>query len=256
MNCEKMNFEIDFDNDTPLYHQIKEDLLLKIEQNKLKPGDKLPPEVHLMEKYDVSRITVRNAILALVNQGLLNRKSGVGTFVSQPKAVRPFPGVSSFTEDMRHKNMEPGRKLISYKIIEPSKSLKEKMELNDKEKVLQMERLMFADGEPIAIHFINLPELVWKRVDVSKENLKTESLYKLIESSGIILKEAEENIEGSIADASIAQTLGIKEGDPILIVERFVRTNTGEIMDYAINTYRADRYKYHIKHKRNKIENR
>lgn len=245
-----MEYKIDFDDNIPLYHQIKEDLLLKIEQDKLKPGDKLPPEVNLMKEYDVSRITVRNAIMSLVNQGLLTRKSGIGTFVAEPKAVRLFPGVTSFTEDMQNKDMRPGRKLLSYKIIDASKSLREKMELQKNEKILQIERLMFANEEPIAIHFINLPELIWKNVDVSKKNIKEKSLYQLIESSGIILGEAEENIEGSIADSSIAKTLGIKKNAPILIVERFVRTTSGEILDYAINTYRADRYKYHIKHKR------
>jgi len=247
-----MEYKIDFDDTIPLYHQIKEDLLLKIEQNKLKPGDKLPAEHNLMKEYDVSRITVRNAIMALVNQGLLFRKSGIGTFVAEPKAVRLFPGVTSFTEDMRNKNMSPGRKLLSYKIKKASESLCKKMEIKKGEKILQIERLMFANDEPIAIHFINLPELIWKNVDLSEDNIKEKSLYQLIESSGFELGEAEENIEGSIADSSIAKTLGIKENAPILIVERFVRSTSGDILDYAINTYRADRYKYHIKHKRHK----
>ncbi len=246
-----MEYNIDFSNPMPLYHQVKEDLYLKIQQSELKPGEKMPTEKELMDKYDVSRITIRNAILALVNQGLLERQRGVGTFVSKPKAVRFFPGVTSFTEDMKRRGMKSGRKLLSFEEISASPSLAKKMELDEGESVVQIERLMFADDKPIAIHFINLPKMVWEIADISVEDLKVKSLYKMIEENGNVkLEEAEENIEGSLADSTNARLLGIKENAPILVVERFVRTADGEIMDYAINTYRADRYKYNIKHKR------
>lgn len=247
----EVEYNIDFSDPMPLYHQVKEDVYLKIQQGVLEPGDKMPPEKELVKKYNVSRITIRNAILALVNQGLLTRQRGVGTFVSKPKAVRFFPGVTSFTEDMNRRNMKPGRKLLSFEKKVAPPSLARKMELEQGEKIVQIERKMFADDEPIAIHFINLPEKIWNLVDISVKDLKQKSLYKMIEEkSDIRLAEAEENIEGSLADSTIANLLNIEENAPILVVERYVRTADGEIMDYAINTYRADRYKYHIKHKR------
>ncbi len=249
-----MEYNIDFSDPMPLYHQVKEDLYLKIQQGDLKPGDQMPAEKELVKRYNVSRITIRNAILALVNQGLLKRKRGVGTFVSKPKAIRFFPGVTSFTEDMNRRNMKPGRKLLSFKKNIASSSLAKKMELKQGEKVIQIERLMFADDEPIAIHYINLPEKIWDIVDISVKDLKQKSLYKMIEEkSDFRLKEAEENIEGSLADSTIAKLLDIEENSPILVVERFVRTTDGQIMDYAINTYRADRYKYNIKHNRKQL---
>lgn len=249
-----MEYSIDFSDPMPLYHQVKEDLYLKIQQGELKPGNKMPTEKELMNRYNVSRITVRNAILALVNQGLLVRQRGIGTFVAKPKAVRFFPGVTSFTEDMKAKGMKSGRRLLSFKEIIASPSLIKKMELRHAERVVQIERLMFADDEPIAIHFISIPMRIWALVDISVEDLKQKSLYQMIEqNSNIRLEEAEENIEGGLADSKNAKLLGIKENSPILLVERFVRTNNGEVMEYSNNTYRADRYKYNIKHKRKKI---
>jgi len=101
----------------PLYYQLEEHIKGLIENGELSPGDALPPEREYAEKYQISRMTVRQAFTQLVNEGYLYRLQGKGTFVAERKIEQPLQGLTSFTEDMKARGFTPGNKLIKFEII-------------------------------------------------------------------------------------------------------------------------------------------
>lgn len=106
---------LDKESPVPMYVQIEEYLKLRMKQGEFSVGTAIPSERELTEMFEVSRMTVRQSITNLVTEGLLYREKGRGTFVAAPKVEQPLSGLTSFTEDMLSRGMEPGTQLISLK---------------------------------------------------------------------------------------------------------------------------------------------
>ncbi|MEI6157590.1 MAG: GntR family transcriptional regulator, partial [Atribacterota bacterium] len=106
------------DSGIPLYQQVKNILKGQILDGRLKNGEKIPPESELCSTYAVSRITIRQAMSSLVQEGFLYRKQGKGTFVTVPKLGRRLPRLYSFSEDMRDLGLEPGSQIIESELID------------------------------------------------------------------------------------------------------------------------------------------
>jgi GntR family transcriptional regulator len=111
----------------PLYHQLYEILRSNITRGEWQPGDMIPPESELIDRYQVSRTTVRQVLDMLVNEGLIYRQRGRGTFVAHPTVEQALVRIISFTEDMRQRGFKPGEELA------------------------RLERLRLADDEPMSI---------------------------------------------------------------------------------------------------------
>src|SRR3954471_13942573 len=101
----------------PIYYQLEGYIKELIENGELQPGDVLPPEREYAEKYQISRMTVRQAFTQLVNEGYLYRLQGKGTFIAERKIEKPLQGITSFTEDMKARGLTPGSQLINFKIV-------------------------------------------------------------------------------------------------------------------------------------------
>ena len=108
---------IDKTSPLPIYYQLVEWIKGLIERGELKPGDSLPSEREYAERFSISRMTVRQAITELVNGGYLYRQKGVGTFVAEKKIEQQLMGLTSFTEDMKSRGMEPSSKLVGFEIV-------------------------------------------------------------------------------------------------------------------------------------------
>ncbi len=104
----------------PVYIQIHNDLKQKIEAGSWQVGTRIPSERKLAETYHVSRMTLRQAVQTLIDEGLLRRAIGSGTFVTNQKVQEHMSGISSFTETMEAVGKVPSSKTLSYKIIEPT----------------------------------------------------------------------------------------------------------------------------------------
>src|SRR5438445_6493577 len=125
----------------PLYYQVQEILRTGIVQGRLKPGDRIPTEAELCAKHDVSRITVRQAVTALVNEGLLYRTRGRGTFVASPRVSHVVSELVSFTEEMTQRGLVATSRLLEVQVEEPSERFREPLGLGDGEKVIRIKRL-------------------------------------------------------------------------------------------------------------------
>lgn len=165
----------------PLYYQIREDIREKINSKQYPPNSMIPTEAELCEYYGVSRITVRRAVLDLVQEGLLNRGKGKGTFVSENYGLTEVNGVQSFTQELLGLNMRPSAKLLGCRIRTADSTLRQALGLAEGEKVVTISRLRLVnDREPCMVEVMNFP---YKLVpDIEKEDL-SQSVYQLLKNN-------------------------------------------------------------------------
>src|SRR5215472_9864244 len=140
----------------PRYHQLKEILREKIRSGEWKPGDIIPSERELSETYGISRMTARQAITDLVNEGLFYREQGKGTFVSQRKITQQLLHLTGFTEDIKARGQRPGTKVLSAETIPADEGTAEKLRIDPGTSVFRLRRLRIADGSPLAIELSQL----------------------------------------------------------------------------------------------------
>lgn len=165
----------------PVYIQIHDAIKKKIETNYWKIGDRLPSERELSTQFGVSRMTLRQAIQTLADEGILERKIGSGTYVARRKVQEKMTGTTSFTEIMLSQGREPSSRAVSYFFTSPSSSEMDKLQLTKDDIILRMERIRLADDIPICFEVASIPEKLIR--EYSKSEI-TSSLYRTLEEKG------------------------------------------------------------------------
>ncbi|MBM7604166.1 GntR family transcriptional regulator [Metabacillus crassostreae] len=235
---------IDKHSPLPLYFQLEEQIKKTIESKELVPGDALPSERELSENYQISRMTVRQAITNLVNKGYLFREKGKGTFVSSQKFEQSLQGLTSFTEDMLARNLKPGSKLLHFEIYPADNDIKENLSLQDDELIYKIKRLRLANEEPIAIETSYLPV---KLVPGVTPDILDKSLYTYIENNlNLSIGHATQTVEAAIVNEEDSKHLKVNKGVPILLIQRETYLENGTPLEIVKSSYRADRYKFKI----------
>ena len=135
----------------PRYYQLKEIMRERVQSDEWKPGDLIPSERELSEKYGISRMTARQAITDLVNEGLFYREQGKGTFVSQRKITQQLIRLTGFTEDIKARGQKPGTKVLSAQMFPADETTAEKLRIDPGTLIFRLQRLRLADDEPLAI---------------------------------------------------------------------------------------------------------
>lgn len=224
----------------PKYYRLKRHLLDMTET--LPPGTPVPPERTLAAEFDTSRTTVRQALQELVVEGRLERIQGKGTFVAKPKVSQALQ-LTSYTEDMRAQGLEPTSQLLDIGYVTADDTLAGLLDISSGGRVLRIERLRLASGEPMAIETTHLSA---KRFPALRRSLvKYTSLYTaLAEVYDVHLAEAEETIETSLATPREAGLLGTDVGLPMLMLSRHSLDAEGEPVEWVRSVYRGDRYKF------------
>ena len=230
-----------YDSFMPLYFQLKEIFLEKIENQKLKDGDMIPSENELQKIYGVSRATVRNAIQLLVYEGFLEKKKGKGTFVKRRKLEEQLPVLKSFTEEMLSRNAS--KKVICAAYTKPPPAISARLNLPQGERVFSLKRLMLVDGKPLGILHSYIPA----KFKLSIDEDYTKSLYRVLEKKGIRLKDAEQTIEASMSTREETRLMGMKVPFSTLVIKRLAYSVNGEIVEYVKGIYHGDRYRYNCK---------
>ncbi|OQM46138.1 phosphonate metabolism transcriptional regulator PhnF [Anoxybacillus sp. UARK-01] len=232
----------------PIYYQLEQGIKEMIEKGQLQPGEMIPSEREWSERYDISRMTVRQAINNLVNDGYLVRQRGKGTFVATKKIEQPLKGLTSFSEDMRARGMEPGTKVLSFGTIPASSSLAGQLHVSEEEEVYEVRRLRLADQLPIALEIAYVP---CSLVPHLTEEIVSGSFYEFIEQKQLLtIRSATQILEASVARKVEADLLQIKEGAPVLLIQRNSYLENGQPLEVVKSVYRADRYKFMIEMER------
>ncbi|NBO64649.1 MAG: GntR family transcriptional regulator [Acidobacteria bacterium] len=233
---------------TPLYHQIEQALRRQIKEGVLIPGSAIS-ERELSEQLGVSRMTARQALSALRDEGLIYTARGRGTFVAEPKLDVHTRQLHGFSEDMRRRGLTPTSRVLGFRRSAATEVVREKLDLGQLEEVYEIERLRLADGAPMAWEVCQVP--VGLGIEIGPADLEQGSLYQLLEESGgIRLHEAYELLEAASATMREAELLRISHRSPVLIVERTVRDIEHRPIEYVRSVYRGDRYQARIRLKR------
>ncbi|MBT3319793.1 MAG: GntR family transcriptional regulator [Clostridia bacterium] len=225
----------------PTYILVKESIQKKIQSGELVPGDALPSERTLAERFGLSRMTVRAALSELVSAGALYREQGRGTFVSARKMKQS--NIASFSETVRAMGFEPSTKIIEFSVTPPPEDIAGKLMVQGK--VYRALRLRLADDIPVAIEEVFLPLNIapgLKLVDLK------ESLYKLInETFGRNIGSADSRVSALHPSAKQQEYLRISRNTPVLKIDSLYYSVSGEPLYYERALYRADMYEYNIR---------
>lgn len=226
----------------PLHTQIQIDLRRKIETAELKAGAVFPSERELSNVYGVSRMTVRQALSALRQEGLIYQERGVGTFVSKRKFDVHTRNLGGFSEEMQRRGLVPSSRVLLVKKEKAANPVAENLLIESDETVYRLERLRLVDDVPMAHETAFLPAAMFP--DFEKHDFERESLYKILETNyAAEINRAEEVLEADCASPRMAQMLGIEQGAALLVVNRVVFSPSNRAIEAAQTVYRADRYR-------------
>jgi len=160
----------------PLYMQLFSRLFKMIENGELKPGDKLASEREMADSLNVSRITARQSIQALLESGLVYREQGRGTFIAERK-MRGLVGFASFTDDIHLRGYQPGSRVLTQELIRVGEQTQKTIKVGPDDPVLHLVRLRLADGEPVAIQASYIPYHLVPGLE--QEDLNNKSLFRV-----------------------------------------------------------------------------
>lgn len=225
----------------PLYQQIYEQLRGKISSDQLKPGDALPTEADLIEQYRVSRATVRQALDALVQDGLIYRERGRGTFVAHPTVQQGLTRVISFTEDMRSRGFEPGSRVLSAALVPATDEMASRLAVDPGEELARIERLRLADGEPMSVEASHLIHRACP--GILRHDYAANSLRQMLEQHyDIRIVGASQAIRAVEATKELADLLSVRRGAALLFIERVSYSQYGLPVELLYLYHRGDRY--------------
>ncbi|MEA4812316.1 MAG: GntR family transcriptional regulator [Anaerolineaceae bacterium] len=228
----------------PLYIQIIRDIQEKIKTGFYKSDSFIPSEGDLQEIYRMSRTTVRRAISELINSGYLMVVKGVGTKVMPSRLMTRPQELISFTQLMRSQGVKPGTKMLSVEICKGSAELQKSLEHHGD--FIKISRLRTADGTPISINTSYLPASLLHNRNRDIFNAYI-SLYEILEKEfNVKISVTEDTYSAIIADGHLANTLTIRKGDPLLMIERTAFDQKQKPVEYSIIYLRADRYRHTI----------
>jgi GntR family transcriptional regulator len=225
----------------PLHLAIAEKLSAGIRSGSLEPGTRLPPERQLAESLGVSRMTVRQALGALERQGLVRRVvgRGGGTFVREPEAERHPTGSTGLSAELRRQGLADGTEVVSVDVAPSRRRVAAALGLEPQEPIVVVVRLRLAAGKPLAVERSTLPAKLFP--DIEDVDL-CGSLYDLMgDGYGLRPVRAVEQLEVVPARASDARALGVREGTPLLLVERTAYAADGTPVEFARDRFRSDR---------------
>lgn len=237
MNLESM-VRIQRDSPIPLYLQLEKLLRTQIEGSDLKPGDMLPSEQELQEKFQISRTTVRQALRELEVSGLITRYRGRGTFVSQPKLTHNPDPKHGIVDQLEAAGMRPGWVLLSHGVVPAPDFVAEQLEVEPTTEVFSVTRLRIADDEPIG----HLVSWVPTSVEIDRSGLTRGGSLEYLRHAADE-GHVERVLEAVAAEQEIAMFLGVEPGAPMLRVRRRIRAAKGPIEVFC-GTYRGDRFQY------------
>jgi len=209
------------------------------------PGDKIPNETEIAALFNVHRMTVRQAINKLINNHMLIRTRGKGTFLLSDKTpilTRSLEGISSYHDDIVKAGLDPRYKTLEAIIKEPDENVIDKLQLKPGDSVIYLKRIMLASNIPLVLEHCYLPEELFS--DILDKNLNS-ILYKVIhEEYGMNLMHSSQELGAILPNESDRKTLKISNNCACIWVEGIVYNEVGRAVEYTYSIYRGDKYRF------------
>jgi len=234
------------DLDKPLYLQIREYLGEKIFSGELAPDSRLPSERELSRELEISRMTVRRAITELVNEGLLTRRHGSGTYVAKPRVSYEARELVSYTQALRSRGIAVGSQLLEFGQVAASRRLAERLEVDVGRPLYHVARLRLANRIPSILERSFLP--CERTPHLEEYDLERTSIHDVLTSGyGMRVQRVAQIIEAVTASDTIAEQLRVEEGFPLLMVTRTIhREGDGKPVVYSQDLLRSDYARIHL----------
>jgi GntR family transcriptional regulator len=220
-----------------LYELLREELL----RGQWKPGDMLPAESELMQRFEISRITVRQVLDMLVRDGLIYRQQGRGTFVAHPTIEQTQVRIVSFTEDMRQRGFRPGTEVLEAGLLPAPEDIAAKLGIEPGEELAHLRRLRLADEEPMSIEDAYLVHRYFPGV-LTGDYTASPLRRTLDEKYGVRLVRAKQVLRAVMAPRGLARLLSVRPGTALLFIERVSFSAQGIPVEFLRIHYRGDRY--------------
>jgi GntR family transcriptional regulator len=223
----------------PAYQRIQAAILKRIDGGQLRPGDAVASERELAKIHQVSLMTARHALASLEREGIVERRRGIGTFVSAPKIH--FNKLMSYTEQMSTRSLTAGSKVLFADVLDNENEAAARLSLPPTTQVIKLERLRHASGEPFALEtcYLNAAEFS----GLLDEPIGRESLFGILERNyKVELGYADEEVDATAADPRIAEILSIPRRDPLLRIRQVIYSTKGQAIMYVLGFYRSDRH--------------
>lgn len=237
---------------TPLYYQLKQQLLKKILSKELQINEQIPNEIDMVEALNISRSTVRQAISELVSDGYLYRIKAKGTFVSMPKVDENFfQKLDSFNNEMIQKGMKPSTEVLAFKKIKGREIVNKALNIPFNDELIYLNRLRYANDQPVVYVETFLP--YEKFSGILKEDLSTNSLYTLIEMQyNVRVSRAKREIQAVSVKTKDKELLNINSNAAICSVRTIAYDNYDNPIEYSNARYRGDTNRFIVELIRNK----
>ena len=230
------------DAPVPLYHQLKTALLREIEAGRWRPGDRLPTEDALIQRFAVSKITVRQALRDLAQLGYIRREQGRGTFVQGAPLEEGPRELKSFTSEMRAHGLLATSRVLEQGIVDASAEIAERLGIPEESPVFRLSRLRLADGEPMGLQTASIAMSLVPHIE--RLSFAEGSLYEVLASRYALYPAgARETHQAVSMPDDIAPLLRAPAGSPALAAERLTRLGDGRPLEYAHSIMRGDRYR-------------
>lgn len=235
----------------PLYVQIKDTLRARILDGTYAPHSRMPSEHELCAMFDVSRITVRQALGDLQKEGLLFKLHGKGTFVSKPKAFQNVTSLQGFAEAMSSMGYEIVNQLRSFRTVKADRHLATKLHVPEGAPLVEIHRVRLLNREPVSLEQTWVPEALGRRL--AGADLAARDIFLILENDcGIPLGHADVSIDAILADDEIVDALRVEESSPVLRIERLTHDASGAPIDYEYLYFRGDAFQYRLRIDRQK----
>jgi GntR family transcriptional regulator len=219
----------------PRYYEIEQSLRTRVAA--LEAHSPLPSDAQLCEEFGVSRMTARNAVQRLVQDGLVYRVPGRGTFVAAGDAHRTATHILSFSDEMRRRGREPSSRLVESSVRPATEEERTRLGADE---VAVLRRVRLADGEPLALETAVFPAA--RVAQVLEGDLERVSLFERLTESGLVPTAGRAAIAAQAATDEDARLLGVRAGEPLLVERRLIRDQHGDPLEWTESRYVGSRY--------------
>ena len=227
-----MRNTINPDSPVPLYFQLKEIIVDGIQSGKWRLGEMIPSENQLCRAYNVSRNTAQRALDELVRDGILVRRQGVGTFVTEPKIEQAISHFNSFSDAVAARNMKHTARVLSLEVVPATPKQAKALGIAEGDPVTALTRLRLVDGEPFLLDTSYIP--VKLAPDLDKVDFTQYSLYKTLAGKyNVYVTKAEERFEPILVGSSDSRLLGVEEGSPALLLDRVAYNSSDKAVELS-----------------------
>ncbi|WP_447872310.1 GntR family transcriptional regulator [Serratia fonticola] len=232
----------------PIYRQIADTLRQQVADGELKPGDALPTEALLCEEYNVSRVTVRQALKLLTEEQVIESIQGSGWYVKEEKVNYDIYQLTSFYEKLADRNVETHSDVLIFEVAKASPTIAEALHLTTEDKVYYVKRVRYIKQKPVTLEETWMPLALFP--DLSYEVMQKSKYHYIEQVKKRVIDRSEQEIIPVMPSEDVVKALGIDPQKPILEKVSTGFLNDGTVFEFSRNFFKSEDYKFTLVAKR------